>query len=246
MLKFTHRAIFGTAFFALCFPALTATASAGDTAELNILGFSTDGGIFAFEEYGVQDGSGFPYANRFYIHTATDEFVDGSPVRVALEDENANVSEARKKAREAGEKIVPQDILDANRGFTAAFNAVTELNADPLRIVASPQPYFPPIEPPVEFRLEELLLPGGEQRCFDLGELKGFRLLSVDAENGKTEVLHEDKSVPQSRGCAIGYRLGGLQTFGPQHFSAYAVLVAIQRVGFEGPDFRWIAVTGRR
>ena len=246
MLKFTHRAIFGTAFFALCFPRVAGCGSGHSCRQLNCLGLSTDGGIFAFEEYGVQDGSGFPYANRFYIHTATDEFVDGSPVRVALEDENANVSEARKKAREAGEKIVPQDILDANRGFTAAFNAVTELNADPLRIVASPQPYFPPIEPPVEFRLEELLLPGGEQRCFDLGELKGFRLLSVDAENGKTEVLHEDKSVPQSRGCAIGYRLGGLQTFGPQHFSAYAVLVAIQRVGFEGPDFRWIAVTGRR
>jgi hypothetical protein len=40
-------------------------AQAGDAAKLDILGFSKDGGVFAFEEYGVQDGSGFPYANRF-------------------------------------------------------------------------------------------------------------------------------------------------------------------------------------
>ncbi|RUV10776.1 DUF2259 domain-containing protein, partial [Mesorhizobium sp. M5C.F.Ca.IN.020.32.2.1] len=41
-------------------------AQAGDVAELEILGFTSDGGAFAFEEYGVQDGSGFPYANRYY------------------------------------------------------------------------------------------------------------------------------------------------------------------------------------
>ena len=61
-----------------CSPALqslapwpAASARAGDVAELEILGFSDDGGVFAFEEYGVQDGSGFPYANRYYIDTAT-------------------------------------------------------------------------------------------------------------------------------------------------------------------------------
>jgi len=61
-----------------CSPAL-----AGDTAEINVLGFSADGSIFAFEEYGVQDGSGFPYANRFYIDTASDKFLPGTPVRAA-------------------------------------------------------------------------------------------------------------------------------------------------------------------
>ena len=58
--------------------------------------------------------------------------------------------------------------------------------------------------------------------------------------------MHEDKSVPQSRNCATGYRLGALQTFAREQSSAYAVLIAVRSVGFEGPDFRWIAVTGRR
>ena len=40
---------------------------AGDVSALQILGFTPDGGVFAFEDYGIQDGSGFPYASRFYI-----------------------------------------------------------------------------------------------------------------------------------------------------------------------------------
>jgi predicted secreted protein len=27
--------------------------------------------------------------------------------------------------------------------------------------------------------------------------------------------------------------------------SRYAVLIAVRRFGFEGPDYRWIAVTGK-
>src|SRR5689334_4003423 len=102
-----------------CLPAL-----AGDVAALEILGFSHDGGVSAFEEYGVQDGSGFPYANRYYIDTATDELLKGTPVRVRLDDESAALETARKQARDKGEKIVPQAELAANRGITAGLNPV--------------------------------------------------------------------------------------------------------------------------
>ena len=67
---------------------------AGDAAQLEILGFSKDGGVFAFEEYGVQDGSGFPYANRYYIDTTTDTFVKGTPVRVRLHPADCAAIEA--------------------------------------------------------------------------------------------------------------------------------------------------------
>ena len=49
----------------------------------------------------------------------------------------------------------------------------------------------------------------------------------------------------KSRGCPIGYRIGAVQTFSTDSLSAYAVLIAVRQYGFEGPDFRWIAVTGR-
>lgn len=236
--------LFGIA--GIAFLASFSSSHAGDTAELQILGFSHDGGIFAFEEYGVQDGSGFPYANRYYIDTRTDKFLEGTPIRVRIDDESATIAAARRKAREGSQIFIEDSELSENRGYTAAFNAVTELNADPNRVVVNPRPVFPPIDAPVEFRLEQFPL-AAEGRCDGLGDLAGFRLLRIDsAENGKTALLHEDKALPQSRNCPTGYRIGGVQTFfdakdGP----VFAVLVAVQGIGFEGPDHRWIAVTGK-
>lgn len=222
-----------------------APASAGDAAQLKILGFSKDGGIFAFEEYGIQDGSGFPYANRFYIDTSNDSFLKGTPIRVRIDDENASLDTVRKQAREQGQPIVGDSELAANRGFTAGFNAVTELSADPHRIMVNPRAVFPPIDPALEFRLEDIPMSGGPV-CDALGQTAGFRLLRINAQpGGKTELVHEDESIPQSRGCPHGYSFGGVQTFSHTNFQVYAVLIAMRGQGFEGPDHRWIAVTGK-
>ncbi|OWK18482.1 hypothetical protein AJ88_05705 [Mesorhizobium amorphae CCBAU 01583] len=225
--------------------AVTIPASAGDVAELEILGFTKDGGVFAFEEYGVQDGSGFPYANRYYIDINDDTFLKGTPIKVRLDDENATLEAARLQARQKGEAIVSQAELTANRGITAGFNPVTELSADPFRMVVNPRPIFSPVDPPLEFRLDEIGM-NDTERCQSLGEINGFRLLRIEAKDGgQTHLLHEDKSIPQSRGCPNGYQIGAVQTFSLDSLSAYAVLIAVRQYGFEGPDFRWIAVTGR-
>jgi len=219
---------------------------AGDLAAVEVLGFSADGSVFAFEEYGVQDGSGFPYAHRFYINTANDKFLAGTPIRVLIEDEFATVQNARATARARGEKIMKDATLTANRGHLAGFNAVTELNADPYRMIVNPRPVFSPVDAPLEFRLEEFQVEA-PARCDGFGDIAGFRLLKMrPVPGGKIELRHEDATIPLSRGCPQGYRLGGIQTFFPQTGkAAYAVLIAIQRFGFEGPDFRWIAATGR-
>ena len=220
-------------------------ASAGDVADLEILGFSKDGGVFAFEEYGVQDGSGFPYSNRYYIDTATDRFLKDTPIRVRLDDEAATLDAARLQARQKGEAVVSQAELAANRGITAGYNAVTELSADPYRMVVNPRPIFSPVDDPLEFRLDEIAM-NNTEGCQSQGEINGFRLLRINArDSGKTQLLHEGKSIPKSRGCPNGYRIGAVQTFSMQGLSAYGVLIAVRQYGFEGPDFRWIAVTGR-
>ncbi|MBZ9808257.1 DUF2259 domain-containing protein [Mesorhizobium sp. BR1-1-9] len=234
--------------FAVCllaqFCALVA-ARAGDVAELEILGFTKDGGVFAFEEYGVQDGSGFPYANRYYIDTSNDRFLKGTPIRIRLDDENATLAAARVQAREKGEAVVSQTELAANKGITAGFNPVTELSADPHRMAVNPRPIFSPVDQPLEFRLDEIGM-NETKGCESQGEINGFRLLRVEAQaGGATKLLHEDKSIPKSRGCPNGYRIGAVQTFSMDSLSAYAVLIAVRQYGFEGPDYRWIAVTGR-
>ncbi len=57
---------------------LPVAAGASDVSQFAPIGFSEDGKIFAFEEFGVQDGSGFPYSSIFVIDLVRDAFVDGS------------------------------------------------------------------------------------------------------------------------------------------------------------------------
>lgn len=219
-------------------------ARAGDTAEVNVLGFTPDGKVFAFEEFGTQDGSGFPYANRFYIDPATDKFLPGTPIRVRIDDESADVETARKQAADQAQKILP----DANLSpaYLAAFNAVTEESADPFRIVANPMPVFPPITDSIGIKLEEIGVPL-PAACEGQEGIKGFKLSRFDpATNATTGVMHLDKSIPASRNCPQGYRLSGLYTWpNTSGGGVFAVLIAVRGVGFEGPDYRFIAVTGK-
>ncbi len=223
-----------------------AQARAGDTAQVNILGFSADGGIFAFEEYGIQDGSGFPYANRFYINTESDKFVAGTPIRVRIDDEGATLANARQQARDKGEAIIADAELADNKGTTAGWNPITELSADPHRIMIIPRMIVPPIDEPVEFRLHEIAMEQPE-RCRDFGDIKAFGLMRLALNpDERTRTIHEDTSVPQSRGCPLGYHIGGVQTFYPEgERPVFAVLIAVRSFGFEGPDHRWIAVAGK-
>lgn len=233
--------------FALATAAVvTVPALAGDAAELNILGFSADGHVFAFEEFGIQDGSGFPYANRYYIDTSSDQFLPGTPIRVRIDDEAATLDLARQQARERGETIVASATLAANRGFSAGSKPVTQMSGDPHHMAVNPRPVFPPIDPALELRLEEVSLQGAEY-CTDFGPTKGYRLTRLGVQAGEQAVLlHEDTTLPASRNCALGYSIGAVQTFFPQGGApVYAVLISVRSQGFEGPDHRWIAVPGR-
>ena len=74
---------------------------AGDLAELNFVGFSEDGARFAYEQFGVQDGSGFGYSQIYFVDAAKNAWA-GPPV--AVEDEKGESLEAvRARARKAAE-----------------------------------------------------------------------------------------------------------------------------------------------
>lgn len=219
------------------------SAQAGDFAKREIHGFSVDGGLFAFEEYGVQDGSGFPYSNIYVVDTATDQWTAGSPYRIRLDDETKTVFDAREEAR-----ILAGTVMKSfeNRGNVVATNRATELGIDDKRMIANPRLVVPPIDDAIEFRLEDIPFAGTET-CEAFGATKGFRLLKIGTRDGdETIMLHEDTSVPESRNCPLGYALADLVTYYPEGKSpVFAVLIRMQTVGFEGPDGRYLAVTGR-
>jgi predicted secreted protein len=221
-------------------------AMAGDASTLNILGFSKDGAVFAFEETGVQDGSGFPYANRFYIATATDAYLQGTPLRIRIEDETASVGDARAKAKADGEQAtgISDAELAADQGELLAFNPLTEISADPFRLEFHDLAVYQSIKPP---RILELIVteePAAEN-CHGMSE-KQARFTLTLRKNDLTKiaplVLHDDQRVPASRNCPTGYRLGGVVRGEGPDGPTLVTLILVQSIGFEGPDHRWIAV----
>jgi predicted secreted protein len=215
-------------------------ASAGDFAERRLIGFSTDGGRFAFEEFGIQDGSGFPYANIFVIDTTKDSWVPGTPVRVRLDDEERGISPAR---RAAAEQAAPHLAGIDQPGTLLASNPITESGRDPYKIAFKRHPAQQLDGPDLMLELETIPLSAPDNDDPDY-KTHGFRLV-LKTEDGEV-VLHEDKTLPASRGTALDYRINDVVIHQP--FGRPATLVVLLQVltrGFEGPDGRYLAVTAQ-
>lgn len=216
-------------------------ASAGDFANREIIGFTPDGAQFAFEEFGVQDGSGFPYCNIFVIDTETDSWHPGTPVRRLVEDEGVRVATVCGTARSEAAPILAG--ID-DRGSLLASNPITESGRDPYSVTFKRHPEQLLPNPDWTLRLEKIALPAQGQPLDDGEETFGFRL-TLETPDGK-RVLHEDSVLPPSRGVALDYRIHDVvirQPFGQP--STLAVLVMVLRKGFEGPDGRYLAVTAK-
>jgi predicted secreted protein len=209
-------------------------AKAGDTARIQMLGFSKDGSRFAFEQYGVQDGSGFPYSEIFILDVAKDSWVKPSPFRRQdeVDDSQGYDEEALLAAARAENRAVAQPHLRtsgiAGKGLTVGHN---------------PLDMMPPADDPLELQLSEYPMTSGD--CASYGaETKGFKLTLT--YHGKTRVLNNDTKVPSSRNCPLRYRIERIVTHFPNEAPpVFAVLIQMDSHGFEGPDRRYLAITGQ-
>jgi predicted secreted protein len=228
--------------------ALALPAVAADKALINMLGYSDDGAYFAFEQFGIQDGSGFPFADIFIVDLVNDTWVD-APIEVVIDNEEASLQEARAQAMDQAKakldelKIgVPVEILAmigegeyagetglrVNWSTPACCGAgATQADAQSLiletRGIASSEDYCDP----------------------DLGPV-GYNLWYQD--QGGVRELHIDGDVlPSSRGCTLDYRIyavvGPFSEYYGDNFTARRVaIIATYPFGFEGVNRRFLAV----
>lgn len=219
---------------------------AGDFANREIIGFSKDGTLFAFEQYGVQDGSGFPYSEIYVIDTRTDNWVEGSPFRSFIRSEDAKLATVRADVRQQAESAL-ESITDP--GIIAASNRADERVSDPYTISVVPRTfYLSGGNSHIEFTVETIPFAANEQckGVLDNDKLMGFKLTRSDSNAANNlVVMHEDKSVPASRHCPLDYKPADVIF----HYSeggkyTIAVLVQMETFGFEGRDGRYLAVTG--
>lgn len=212
---------------------------AGDGAALEIIGFSSDGRYFAFEQYGEEDGSGALYSEIAVIDVSTDQFVAGTPVAGGSREEAMTKASAilrrlgiRGDGVEAGivtasrarEVIVPKDM---NRLMD---DAVADMPLAESVFGAGAR---------VTLHIGDVAAP----HCVGLEEHpKGFTL-SLESPGLGPAILHRDLTVPRSRGCPDHYGLAGayaLRTSGGA--AGLAVLIQYFYFAFEGHNRRFLAV----
>lgn len=221
-----------------------APALAGDAANFAPLGFSADGRYFGYEEFGVQDGSGFPYSNIFILDVAADKWAGGSPFRVTLEEESPTLAGVRDAAMAKAAKAFT-DLGISEPAVIEALNGDGEPGHDGTSIMFGARGFgMDPPPNPVTLRIESFestsTVPCVESFGFE--PPVGFAL-TLEAD-GNTTALHRDTSVPASRNCTVAYRPYAIVA--PVNWSwagrTPVAIISVFSRGFEGPDRRFIAV----
>lgn len=230
---------------ALCFLLMTATAAtAADNGERAVLGFSPDGRHFAFEQYGVQDGSGFPYAEIFVVDLETNQWVKGSPFRERLEDEGAPVSAVRAKAAKAAAAMIGQ-LKIAEPGEALAAQLPTQAVADRHRLSFDLYYKSQTDQKGDDYTLALELVPfPAPASCYaEDGKQMGFRLTLKDNQTGAEKEVYKDAGIPSSRYCPRDYDISDVTAYRavsmPQR---HVALIGVYTPGFEGVNRRFIAV----
>ena len=221
-----------------------APAIAGDAANFDPIGFSEDGRTFAYEEYGIQDGSGFPYDSIYVVDLIEDKWV-GSPVRVRLDDETASLPAARKQAMEQAKGMLDKAALTTPAEILL-LNADGEVGANGVEVAFG---MFGNGLDDVRdtFKLSLATFDStSTQPCASYGmedPVQGFALtLADEARNGGE--IYRDEAVPASRGCVSDYRIHAVLSPFPAGVSAspMVAVVSVYSLGFEGPDRRFVTV----
>jgi predicted secreted protein len=225
---------------------LLVPAMAAERALLNVIGYDKASNYFAFEEFGMSDGTGGYYDHIFVIDLKKDAWVKGAPFSYADESEDAGMTfaQVRAKAMELAQPtlkklgiVMPAQIL--------AFNGDGERgNREDISWYA-PNCCGVDSTEDTEFTVTLTEMPIAKDDAGDCADwvengLVGFTLAYTDGTD-KSELHSDGGPLPKSRGCTLGYGIYAVV----QNFETGDGRIAIIETwpsGFEGPDRRFIAV----
>lgn len=218
---------------------LAAPALAGDRAQFTPLGYSDDGRYFAFEEFGVQDGSGFAFSTTYIVDLPADKWAIGTPVRVRQDDESISIAELRQlAASEVAGRLTEYKI--SYPASIIAMNGDGEPDAAAYGLRYGRPGYgLSGVTDEHLLELELVDLPANAD-CAIIDDATKGMVLRLDGE----EIMRDSGTLPKSRGCTLDYRVYAVVS--PADFNSNpgmdVAIIAYYPFGFEGPDRRFMAV----
>jgi len=211
---------------ALCLTLFIAPISkAGDASHLELIGFSQNGTYVAFAQFGNNDST-----VRYYIYTSFVSVKNNqleAEIRTVVNDATMAQLSAKAKTQTAT-AMRKYGIVSGNQG---RFIGVTPPN------MGSTISEFFALDRNYGLSIDTKPAPYTKDYCNDAPQLLIVKLM---VDGGQTRDLQRDTRLPASRNCAYGYELRSAHLYG----RSLAVFVSYKTRGFEGPDSRWMVVTG--
>jgi predicted secreted protein len=220
---------------------ITLAPLAGTYSQFEWLGFSPDGKFVAYETYGVEDGSGSPFSSIQVVDVEKNSF-KGAPVETTLESGEAKLEDARaKNLAKAQSDLQKSGIKRDQPGTPVAILLETHNNVDRHKVSFFRDYWNVARQWEYQLDLKNFRLPSPSCKDMVAPEALNAFELTITSKNRGVATLQKDSKIPSGRGCTqSGYGIYEARIIGDH----LAVLVGYDTPGFEGPNKRWLVVTG--
>ncbi|MBY3334285.1 DUF2259 domain-containing protein [Rhizobium laguerreae] len=226
---------------AVAFAGLPGLSLAGDIANIQPIGFSADGKVFGFQEFGIEESGNLPYSNTYFIDTEDGHYLEGTPFHTELTDKDANLSKARRQNLTAARSQMDKYDLLTNPGLIAAFNPPTELGSPSKTIRYTTLATDGPPKAPYTLSLGEMPVPTPKDCAAVDRRVIGFSLQMIEKEGAPNrQAARQATAVPAERVCSVEYRIGGAVVYQPE--GGNQVHIALVLAFDADRNGRWIAV----
>ncbi|MEI1251516.1 DUF2259 domain-containing protein [Rhizobium aouanii] len=226
---------------AVVFAGLPGLSLAGDIANIQPIGFSADGKVFGFQEFGIEESGNLPYSNTYFIDTQDGHYLEGTPFHTELTDKDANLSKARRQNLTAARSQMDKYDLLTNPGLIAAFNPPTELGSPSKTLRYTTLATDGPPKAPYTLSLGEMPVPTPKDCAAVDKRVIGFSLQMIEKEGAPNrQAARQATAVPAERVCSVEYRIGGAVVYQPE--GGNQVHIALVLAFDADRNGRWIAV----
>ncbi|NKK72989.1 DUF2259 domain-containing protein [Rhizobium leguminosarum bv. viciae] len=226
---------------AAAFAGLPGLSLAGDIANIQPIGFSADGKVFGFQEFGIEESGNLPYSNTYFIDTENGHYLEGTPFHTELTDKDANLSKARRQNLTAARSQMDKYDLLTNPGLIAAFNPPTELGSPSKTLRYTTLATDGPPKAPYTLSLGEMPVPTPKDCAAVDKRVIGFSLQMIEKEGAPhRQAARQATAVPAERVCSVEYRIGGAMVY--QQEGGNQVHIALVLAFDADRNGRWIAV----